>query len=547
MNHPKTKTLTLILILIFICACRNGNPRIKAHFDAVEQIIESDPCEAMKMLRDSRRWLSCRSEEARYALLMSMAMDMADSAYTSDSLINVAVNYYKRHGSADERLKSYYYKGVAYDNANDYENEMRCLLDAEEFIPQTTDHISAGRVYAAFAAIYNHWYDLEKEKLYIKKAEEQYKLAGDSNRCARTMLKLANIYIRCDKPDSAKLYIDAVYSQLGSLNQTNISSYYENKLIFDRYYGGDIGLDLEDYLTSCDDKNIIWTQVASSYTHIGEFKKALEALDKFVTYNQGCANVPLLYLSRAAIYDSLGQYKQCYHAYKEYVRITDEQDMALFAQDAVSLKDKSEQNKTIRRGDIRTLALMAIAVLTLICIAILSLRFKKTVNAKDIEFDNCKNLLEQASSENNILKSKVSNARADRYEKIRELSKMQEYFKMIVIDCIECGKIRDETIDDISSYMKNDTKDFVRNLKIAYEILCPEFIELLNEKELNDTEISICCLLLLGIPWKNVNEVMHRKSCVNSAKQIKTKLGLGESSSNVSDALLLLLRSIYNQ
>ena len=95
--------------------------------------------------------------------------------------------------------------------------------------------------------------------------------------------------------------------------------------------------------------------------------------------------------------------------------------------------------------------------------------------------------------------------------------------------------------------MKNDTKDFVRNLKIAYEILCPEFIELLNEKDLNDTEISICCLLLLGIPWKNVNEVMHRKSCVNSAKQIKTKLGLGESSSNVSDALLLLLRSIYNQ
>ena len=71
------------------------------------------------------------------------ALSVLDSLYTTgmqgreanakfaDSLINIAVDWYRKHGTADERLKSYYYQGRVYQNAGDNEAAMGSFVRAE--------------------------------------------------------------------------------------------------------------------------------------------------------------------------------------------------------------------------------------------------------------------------------------------------------------------------------------------------------------------------------------------------------------------------------
>lgn len=62
-----------------------------------------------------------KEANAKFSLLYSMVRDKNYMDVTDDSLVNIAVDWYRRHGTADERLKSYYYQGRVYQNAGDNE------------------------------------------------------------------------------------------------------------------------------------------------------------------------------------------------------------------------------------------------------------------------------------------------------------------------------------------------------------------------------------------------------------------------------------------
>ena len=63
------------------------------------------------------------------------------------------------------------------------------------------------------------------------------------------------------------------------------------------------------------------------------------------------------------------------------------------------------------------------------------------------------------------------------------------------------GDIRDTLLDSLKQLeqIKDSRSEFIENLLAAFERDHPDFIEHLNECGLDDEEIRLCCLEVLGI------------------------------------------------
>ena len=63
--------------------------------------------------------------------LLSQALDKNYIDLQSDSIIAPAVRYYENHGTPDERLKVFYYRGRISMNANDYDSATEYFIKAD--------------------------------------------------------------------------------------------------------------------------------------------------------------------------------------------------------------------------------------------------------------------------------------------------------------------------------------------------------------------------------------------------------------------------------
>lgn len=118
-------------VLLLAASCTD-DAAVMSELDAAEFVMEDYPETALAILDTMQRSrLVSREAAARHALLYSQALDKNYVDMTTDSIIRPAVEYYSRHGSADERLKAQYYLGCIYRNLGDPEKAMECYVRAE--------------------------------------------------------------------------------------------------------------------------------------------------------------------------------------------------------------------------------------------------------------------------------------------------------------------------------------------------------------------------------------------------------------------------------
>ena len=113
--------LLLVPVVALLSACSPVVHRqLTTTFDDVESFINDHPDSALTVLSgvDSMA-LNTRALRARYSLLYVMALDKCYEDITAPGLLDPAVAWYERHGSADEKMKTLYYEGrIAQANKN---------------------------------------------------------------------------------------------------------------------------------------------------------------------------------------------------------------------------------------------------------------------------------------------------------------------------------------------------------------------------------------------------------------------------------------------
>ena len=170
--------LSLLLLLLAFTACGDKSSLTDV-LNRAEAVMNEHPDSALNLLRtltfdDFQK----EKNRARYALLHSQALDKNYIDVTNDSLISVAVDYYKNEDDVRSKFLSYYYMGRVHANGERYLQATSCLMEAEQLADEVSDDYLSGLLYSEMGRIYDIYYDYPKSLEAHQKAAECYERAG---------------------------------------------------------------------------------------------------------------------------------------------------------------------------------------------------------------------------------------------------------------------------------------------------------------------------------------------------------------------------------
>ena len=111
----RIKILVSVALICALCGCHGGSPQYDLQLMAADSLLRvNDPDSALQVLSAmDGAGLRSAGDRAYHALLLTQAQYRCYVDITSDSTINVALDYYKRHDGEQEKLtRSYIYKGA---------------------------------------------------------------------------------------------------------------------------------------------------------------------------------------------------------------------------------------------------------------------------------------------------------------------------------------------------------------------------------------------------------------------------------------------------
>lgn len=170
-------TLPILIILSVSCNCVETRHLL----DDVDSYIRQCPDSALAVLRTvDDRDLNTKKLRARYSLLFAMALDKNYIDTTDVSVVMPAVQYYRKHGDPDDKLRAYFYLGRIFRNSMKLADAAVAYSIAEQFAMDSDDELQKGLLYMNFSELYNQIHNVDKEEEYARKGLNSYRLAGDS-------------------------------------------------------------------------------------------------------------------------------------------------------------------------------------------------------------------------------------------------------------------------------------------------------------------------------------------------------------------------------
>lgn len=109
-------------------------------------------------------------EQACYALLMTQAMYRCGHKISSDSLINIAVQYYSSQGNADDKASALLYKGYILEDLGQDNEALYAYKQAEEAVKTVKDLRIHFLIYTALGNINGRYAHYEHSLSYYRKA-----------------------------------------------------------------------------------------------------------------------------------------------------------------------------------------------------------------------------------------------------------------------------------------------------------------------------------------------------------------------------------------
>lgn len=202
------RLLAFVLCCILAAGCVSGARRA---LDKAESLLPARADSAMAVLRGiSAEELRTQGLQARYALLVSMALEGRGEVPESDSLARKAYDYYQHHGGARERMHAAncladieYHNGELTDAILYYYNALSSAvglrdLRMEGFICQ--------RLGELFALNYDH----EEALSYARRASDCLRLAGEPLSAAYSGVDQARQLLALNRLSAARAMADSL-------------------------------------------------------------------------------------------------------------------------------------------------------------------------------------------------------------------------------------------------------------------------------------------------------------------------------------------------
>lgn len=571
--------------------------------DDVEAIMQSRPDSALKLLNNiDKDNLGDKEEQARYALLMSMALDKNYIDTTTFDVLQPAIDYYSHHGSNDDKLRTLYYSGRIFQNQGDEESALASYLKAYELKESISDSLLMAHNLVAIGTIDLRQYkikkfiehNLEAANLYNGSGNEEYALKSYANALGGSVMikdkyKSDSILSVCSRIFETRQDLTPVIQIPYISYIIEFGSQPELRHLFNQLQESDI-----DYQDNLD--------FARGYARLGEYNKAMELLSN-AEANEAIVD-SLKYLSvKTMILEGQGNYEQALIAYKEYSTMMERHQDYLLSDNLLFVEERYRMEianfmKIQNRNRIIWATLCSIFALALF-IGWLYYRYRLTKSKRILaekenenlklgqeklqkekektELERNQKALEAANLEKDkkrleaerqqriletenlrLEKNRLEREKEDMNELLKEQSGLTQSLRKIVKTRLAIlNSLLAKEIANEESYAKpyrkwiesirKDKEEFKNSTREAFSVSHPKFMDYLISHGLTVDEINYLCLYAIGLRGKDVGEYINLKRHYNVSSEIRKKLGIDEHETNIGLYVRRLMEELDSQ
>ena len=536
--------LTILLLGLCLVACNRHSEHWKTITD-MERIIEERPDSVLNVLQaiDTDKLVG-DEERAKHALLLSMALDKNVIDKTDFEVLQPAIDYYEDNGSATDKLRTYYYQGRIYQNAGNDAMAMEAFVKALSKGSQSNDILTKARTHFAQSNIYYDLYDFDNFIATNKSAAAYFKQAEDYNGYADCFNRIINGYTLKDEPEKALPYIDECKQMLDGLSIPTLTDFYSSYITYLTNYGTEQDIDeiIHQYTNSVPSSNVDWLTIAIAYYAIHRYNEALSILSQYDTEgNEDKEKKYLVVLYE--VYRGLGDYKNTLETFEEYVDLFTNNILVKMQQDTKFVEErhalemaKAKETEAKNKRTIAVLVCVVALIGSLLVIMIIRRRLQIS-HAKNKELEVEKQKYEQlyadAIAERDALTKMVDDSSVKDETKAVIKARLDVLNKVIISQITGTTSANKKAYEELELLLA-DKETFIESTRLTIEGNNPEFITALKRRGLTDEEINICCLYAIGLKGKDIKAYTSQPRHYNQSADIRHKLGLTESDTNLS-------------
>ncbi len=530
MKREKNILFILTILLLLACtACYRSTRHVTEHLSQAEELIWTAPDSAMHLLESisASRHLTGK-EQADYALLLSLAQYRCYIPVSSDSLINLAIEYYKDKNDADKKGAAFYVKGcILEEYTKDIPNALLAYKEAEMCIPDMNEKRYVARIYSSLGYINKKSFHFDPAKEYYQKAVQANIDGKDTVAYASNLLNLSTLYYTLHQADSANRCINTLIDIADSLNdldlQVKIYNNIANRKIFEKNYA-----EAEKYLihairlSSPHFPDKLSLGLANLYAYTGQKEKA----DSLFTHLLSC---PDLLVRSNSYLDLLNYFLASHpqeHSYlNHYIALTDSIYKENRAEEVGKIQQKYDNEVLARTNDQLYFKWILTSVVgSLICIIAVTFLQKKWRKANALqkqieELEEKKKVLTSSSQENERYVIQISELESQ----INDLKNEKRRLKYFINKTKESKEDKEDDYSSIfktylsitkdKTYDKERERDNLRQwLNLTNQNFTDKLIKHYPVLSKSNQLMDVCCLTALNL----------------SIEDIATLLGIGE-------------------
>lgn len=523
-------------------------------------------------------------EAARYALLKSMALDKNYIDTTNFDVLQPAIDYYLKNGSADERLRTLYYQGRIYMNRSDYDMAMQSFLKARTLQNEYSDTLTYAHLLVAQSVLNFMSYQMEDYVSNNLQAADLYEKINNVKYRQSSLIKAldgSNALGNKQLADSLLPIADSLAACVPESKEEILFIRQNYSIIFESEKVIKAFLDtLPDYSTMNDEYKL---NVAHGYLKLNQFRKAEDVLQLIDSCSEIGRSLKYFQL-KPEILETNGKYKEALAAYKTYFYEIDKVNSRIYYQKTAVAKDlhelKVDQLHTLQQKDRQIWLGLCVVLGLIIVIGIIyyQLRLRKK-NGIILEQEQSRLRLENEilQNQNSVLELEKQNAQLELDKKslaaenmrlkISELESEEERLKELlsaadlskqVADSIRerieilngllateitKNKVYSRPFDKLTKQISEDRKSFLDSTRHAFRDSHPTLMKYLDDHGLTESELNYVCLCAIGLRGKEVGEYLQMKRHYHISTDIRKKLGLNENDTNLG----IYIRNLMEQ
>ncbi len=301
--------MTLLVLAMMVGGCEKRQP-YDSRLVAVDSIMRHDPDSALALLKNMNSAdLVTAGDQAYFALLLTQARYRCYVVATSDSTINVALDYYRHHDNEREKLtRAYIYKGAVMEELGDPKAAMNYYQEAKNTVAPD-DLFNQGYIRLRMGCIYRDNYVADSaDVMLFKEAMNYFAQVSDTFYMATCLGHIGSSYVKTNK-DSVLPYLRRAVELARTINAVSLERHYQKDIATMLVFSNDEG-DVENAKNSImalihqdrsDDFNRLMMTAAWAMAKLNKLDSAYFYLNQIdlnqmlegdqVLYEQCCAEV----------------------------------------------------------------------------------------------------------------------------------------------------------------------------------------------------------------------------------------------------------------